>query len=109
MSSSWFESSDLVLRNVPYNLSITFDGSEANEKLIIDLEDLRQNTYWQGAFPSTYIRSLTTKTGSYKDIGVFARMVQSALCSASKSVEIDVLTTSDLVSVVNLTRFLHSL
>ena len=51
---------------------------------------------WTGAFSADYIESLTSKTGNYKALGTFARMLSGALDGTADSVFVDLLTARDL-------------
>lgn len=99
MSTSWNDSTDVTFRGILYNISLSFDDRENNGKIIIDLENIKENVHWQGVFSNAFISNVTSKSGSPKDIFVFARMIQSALWASSKSVTADILAYQDLVGL----------
>ena len=46
-------------------------------ELVVDVE-CETGERWTGAFSADYIESLTSKTGNYKALGTFARMLSGA-------------------------------
>ena len=69
-------------------------GSEEAE-LIVDVE-CEDGQRWSGSFTADYVESLTSKTGNYKKLSVFARMLAGALDGSADSVYVDLLTAGDL-------------
>ena len=76
-------------RSAPAN---TNDEAE----LVVDVE-CETGERWTGAFSADYIESLTSKTGNYKALGTFARMLSGALDGTADSVFVDLLTASCLL------------
>ena len=64
-------------------------------ELVVDVE-CETGERWTGAFSADYIESLTSKTGNYKALGTFARMLSGALDGTADSVFVDLLTARDL-------------
>ena len=74
---------------------ITQDGHGEEAELVVDVE-CETGERWTGAFSADYIESLTSKTGNYKALGTFARMLSGALDGTADSVFVDLLTARDL-------------
>lgn len=92
------DSVDILFHGTVYNLSVTvFDGAP-EPLLALDLEDLSSGSMWHAEYSSSYIESITSKTGSFKRFSVLVKMLLTAMRQQTESVALDLLTYADLVS-----------
>lgn len=83
---------ELRFRGVTYLTHI-----RANEaKLQISIEEKDTGKRWKGEFLSSYIESITEKTGNFKKFPLFLKMLVSALDATTDAVCADILTYQDL-------------
>lgn len=107
------DSVDILFHGTVYNLSVTVFDSAPEPMLALDLEDLATGSLWHAEYASSYIESITSKTGSFKRFSVLVKMLLTAMRQQTESVALDLLTYADLVSmvmdVVSMTALLLSL
>mmetsp|Transcript_1553 Transcript_1553/g.2327 ORF Transcript_1553/g.2327 Transcript_1553/m.2327 type:complete len:493 (-) Transcript_1553:239-1717(-) len=78
-----------------YEVTTTL-GKEGQAELMVEVEAETSGERWVGSFSSSYIETLTSKTGNFKRASTFARMVVSAVEGSAESVYVDLLTSADL-------------
>ncbi|KAI9139475.1 hypothetical protein BKA69DRAFT_1040117 [Paraphysoderma sedebokerense] len=54
---------------------------------------------WYGEFDGAYVEAITRKTGNYKKFGVFVEMLLSSLKKANPTVHLDLLSSTDLLTL----------
>lgn len=95
---------DDAAEGVEYTRAVDFHGEryevtvvvgDVPSALVVEVESSKGER-WAGSFSASYIEGLTSKTGNYKRLGTFARMVVGALEGSADSVYIDLLTSADL-------------
>ena len=57
-------------------------GGAGEAELVVDVE-CESGERWTGSFTADYVESLTSKTGNYKSLATFARMLSGALDGAA--------------------------
>eukprot|EP00729_Bicosta_minor_P029204 gene29204-8152_t len=81
-----------AFRGITYE--VTLDATVSS--MSIRVAELLTGELWIGEFGSQYIAELTQKSGNYKPLDLFARMLEVAVNGASDSVTVDLLTYEDL-------------
>lgn len=94
------DSVDILFHGTVYNLSVTVFDSAPEPMLALDLEDLSTGSLWHAEYASSYIESITSKTGSFKRFSVLVKMLLTAMRQQTESVALDLLTYADLVSMM---------
>ncbi|XP_033100338.1 coiled-coil domain-containing protein 61-like [Anneissia japonica] len=87
-----------VFRGVEYVVTATRLN---DDQLMVEVEDRVTADQWRNTFDATYIEDLTHKTGNFKQFSIFVNMLNSALSKTSESVNLDLLTYTDLESLRN--------
>jgi len=69
------------------------------DSLLVQVQNMRSGESWQNSFPSSLLEKITSKTGNYKHFAVFVEMLSAAVTRSSDSVEVELLTYADLVTL----------
>eukprot|EP00727_Mastigamoeba_balamuthi_P009536 m51a1_g5204 hypothetical protein (554) ;mRNA; r:216984-219488 len=75
---------------------VTASSDDVSSSLAVDATDALTGERWRGLFASSYVEEVTHRTGSFKEFGVFVRMLRAALRGDSDAVRADLLTYHDL-------------
>jgi len=85
----------LTVGEVEHSVKLT----SKQDSLLVQVQNMRSGESWQNSFPSSLLEKITSKTGNYKHFAVFVEMLSAAVTRSSDSVEVELLTYADLVTL----------